>query len=160
MPHVSLLRFFPIPVECGRRDVRSRLFTVEVPGRHAAVVFDSKVVLVLLTNPQGLDYLIPLLYLFVHVRVVTLAVADDGRYQQLLRFDTTDPDRLSQAAAPVGERGLSSLFQSVADLCLFAFSVFLGRGCLTGGCSAAVLRADHFLRESRPFAVHAVDQSS
>ena len=137
---VSPLLFFSMLVARVRRDLSSRTFTVEAAGRHAAVVFDADAALALLTKPHVLDYLVLLLVSFVHVRWVTLAIADDrGRPR---RFDTMDLESLIRAAALAAEPERFSAYQRVADLCLFTIGVFPERARAAGGRSASVIRAE------------------
>ena len=139
---VSPLLFFSVLVARVRHDLSSHRFTIEAAGRHAAVVFDAKEALALMTKPQVFDYLILLLVSFVHVRVVTLAVADDRGRRRLLRFDTLDLDSLIHAAALVDEPERFASYQRVADLCLFTVGIFPERVRATGGRSAAAVRAE------------------
>lgn len=139
---VSPLLFFSMLVARVRRDLSSRTFTVEASGRHAAVVFDADAALALLTKPHVFDYLVLLLVSFVHVRWVTLAIADDRGRPRSLRFDTMDLESLIRAAALAAEPERFSAYQRVADLCLFTIGVFPERARAAGGRSASVIRAE------------------
>ena len=139
---VSPMLFFSMLVARVRRDLGSRRFTIEASGRHAAVVFDAGAALALLSKPHVFDYLVLLLVSFVHVRTVTLAVADDRGRARMLRFDTLDLDSMIQAAALAAEPERFAAYQRVADLCLFTIGILPERIRAIGGRSAAVVRAD------------------
>lgn len=139
---VSPLLFFSMLVARVRRDLSARRFTVEGTGRHSAVVFDAGAALAFLTRPHVFDYLVLLLVSFVHVRWVTLTVADGRGRPRALRFDTFDRDSLIQAAALTAEPERYSAYQRVADLCLFTIGVFPERLRAAGGRSAAAVRAE------------------
>ena len=146
---VSPLLYFSMLVARVRRDLTSRRFTVEESGRHAAVVFDAGAALALLAKPHVFDYLVLLMVSFVRARSITVGIADERGRARMLRCDTLDLDSMVRAASLAAGPERFSVYQRIADLCLFMIGIFPERIRAKGSRSAAVVRAEWIENGSR-----------
>jgi hypothetical protein len=128
-PSFTLLRvspslFFRVLLARVKLDLESQPWTLEKTSRLSMILFDSPMVVELLSNKDVRDYLAAMLVSFVRVNSFSTAVRVRSGVWRRVRFSDFDIDSLLRYGNTLDESQRFPAYKRIADICLFTLGIF------------------------------------
>ena len=121
---ISPALYFEILLRRATRDLETTAYTVERAGRQEIPVFDTNVVIDLLSRTTVLDYLATMLASFTRIHSQVTWVRVRRGLRRKVRRNDMDIDSLIRMCLDADENERYGYYKRIADVCLFITGVF------------------------------------